>query len=203
MKKYIFAFLLWMSATQVQGWHLTSEFKVGVFSPTSTILRDLYRDGWANYQLEFTYTPFSCENPCWWKQFFLFAAGNYIYQKGESDGEDTETDIEIFPATLGIKYIYPTPWKIDFYASGGARYFFLNIDNKDEGIVRRDRARGLGGVFSIGSLIHVYPFVLLDLFIDYSFRNFSKNDFYDTEVERTAGIDIAGWTAGIGLGYKF
>lgn len=201
---FIIALFLFLPSSLFADRYLV-EGKIGYFRPFSADLRDIYSDGWANYQIEAAYSPFSDCNPCWWSQFFAWGGVNYLYDKGETRSgiEDDETDIQLYGATLGIKYIQTLPCNTRVYGGAGFRYIFLRIDNHDDSIDRRERADGLGGVFNLGLILQPYRCFVIDFYTDVTLKHFSESEFTKQNNEVAEGIDVSGITFGVGVGILF
>ncbi len=182
-----------------------AEAKIGYFRPFSDTLRDIYSDGWANYELEISYTPFCVCDPCWWTNFYAWGGYNYLYDKGEtrSGVNDDVTDIQIYSFSLGLKYFQPMPCCTELYAGAGLRYFILRIDNRDNTVDRRERANGLGGVFSLGFIVRPYRCFTMDFFTDLAVKHFDESEFTKQNNEVEKSIDVTGITFGVGVGIVF
>ncbi len=200
----VFFFLILLFAPSLQADEYIAEFKAGYFRPTNDILRQIFPDGWANYQGELSYSPFSrsCRN--WWRGLFVWASGNYLHSRGQSAVGIQDCQIKIIPAAGGIKYLHSLPCCVQAYGSIGLKYFWLRLDTKDEFSKRIDRAQGLGGVFSVGALFHPLRFVIIDFFVDYSLKHFDKSNFKVKESDVIPScVDISGLTFGAGVGVWF
>lgn len=202
-KKFCFLVLCFLLSSLSAAEYL-GEFKVGYFRPTNDILRDIFPDGWPNYQLEISYSPFSrsCDN--WWRNFFAWGSINYLHADGESAVGIDDCTIDILPVALGLKYMHPLPCCTQAYASAGLKYFWLHVDSHDDIEHLKDRAHGLGAVIAIGALFHPIRNVFLDFFVDYSFKHFNKSNFSIKQNNVIpSAVDISGITFGVGVGFWF
>jgi len=205
MRKKIYFLLLFFSIfSSLSADEYLAEVKVGYFRPSNNLFRDLFPDGWPNYQIELSYSPFARTCKDWWRGFFGWASVNYLHAAGNTIARIDDCSICIIPAAIGLKYLYPIPCDAQIYAGMGLKYFWLRVDNKDPEIHFKDRARGLGGVFSIGALFHPIRNVFVDLFVDYSLKHFDKRHFSQKENNVIpSDVNISGLTLGIGAGLWF
>ena len=204
MKKKLCIIAFCFLFSSVSAHEYLAEIKVGYFRPTNSLFRDIFPDGWPNYQLELSYSPFSrsCDN--WWRNFFAWGSFNYLHAEGKSTVVFDDCNIDIIPVALGLKYMYPLPCCTQAYASAGLKYFWLRIDNKDPILHLKDRAEGLGGVIAVGALFHPIRNIFCDFFVDYSFKHFDKSNFQVKENHVIpSSVDISGITFGIGVGVWF
>jgi hypothetical protein len=180
------------------------EVKVGYFRPTSDTLRDIFPDGWPNYQVELSYSPFSRCSKEWWRHFFAWGSVNILHIDGDSEVGVDDCAMSIIPVALGLKYMVPLPCCTQAYASAGLKYFWLRVDNKVDDINLRDRASGLGGAFAIGALFHPLKNLFFDFFVDYSIKHFKASNFSVKENSFIpSSVDISGLTCGVGVGLWF
>ncbi|MCH9627738.1 MAG: hypothetical protein S4CHLAM2_13810 [Chlamydiales bacterium] len=205
MKFSVFLALLLLAIIPAQADRYLFDAKVGYFRPFSDELRNIYSEGWASYQVEAAYSPFSSCNSAWWSNFFAWGGYNYLYDKGEtrSGMDDDETIIQFYNFTLGLKYLVPMFCNTRLYGAAGARYFFLRIDNCDDAVGHRERANGMGSAFSLGVLFQPYRCFVMDFFTDVMVRKFTDSDFTTRCDEVAEDLDISGITFGIGIGILF
>ncbi len=182
-----------------------AEGKVAYFRPFSDKLRDFYSDGWVNYQVELSYSPFNSCNPDWWSKFFIWGSYNYLYDSGSIASRflDDETDIQFYNFSLGLKYIQPLPCNTYVYGAAGLKYIFLRNDNHDETVARRERANGLGEVLSIGFLFQTWRCIVINLYSDVTFKYFRQSNFSSKDHEIAEGVDVSGVSFGLGAGIRF
>lgn len=202
--KYLLPLLLLFTAPAYADRYLV-EAKIGHFRPFSEELRSIYSDGWANYQLEISYSPWNWSDCCWWENFFVWGGYNFLYDKGSTRSgiDDDESEIQLYNFTLGLKYFQDLPCCAKAYAGAGLRYFFLRIENKDETVDRRERAAGLGGVFNFGLVFNPWRRLLVDFYTDVPIKRFRESEFTKQNDEIAESIDVSGITFGIGVGIYF
>ncbi|MBI3211263.1 MAG: hypothetical protein HYZ47_01070 [Simkania negevensis] len=175
------------------------EGKIGYFQPASGILKEIYGKGWTNYQFEISQGLSKSQRG--WKNIYLWGSVNYVTKTGRSLGGHDKTNIRILPLSAGFKLVCPLMSSLDMYFSGGARYFFLYIDNEVDFVLKKVRNNGLGGVFSIGTLIHPRPHFFIDLFADYSIKEF--NFHKERPTVKRYKLQVGGLTVGAGIGVNF
>ncbi|NGX60617.1 MAG: hypothetical protein K940chlam9_00083 [Chlamydiae bacterium] len=206
MKKHLLVIFLVFGTffAPLSAYEILVEGKIGAYFPKGDTIKDVFSNTIGNYQAEISWTPFR-RSVCledWWKNLYAFGSVSYITSRGETITED-DTDFEIIPVSLGIKYIQPLPWCFEVYGSIAPRYFFLDIHNENEGVKSTDRARGLGGVYSIGALFRPCRCLFVDLYVDYSHKRFDDDNFESGNNIIAHTVELSGFTAGIGLGLAF
>lgn len=181
------------------------EGRVGHFRPFSEELRDIYSEGWVNYQVDASYSPFDSCHPNWWGGFFLWGNYGYSYDSGSTRSGilDDQTSIQFYTLSLGLKYLYPMPCKTFLYGYGGLRYLFLRINNDDETVDRREHAEGLGGALGLGVLFQPCKYLVFDLFADMTTKYFKQSNFTKKNEEIPEGVDVGGVILGLGIGFRF
>lgn len=194
MKKILFYFLLPLTVSEVfsSEQRIIVEAKFSYFLPSSQQFRDIYGAGGINYEISIT-APV-------WKVVNVWAAADYFDKTGRSLKGNQTTYIQIIPATLGLKYIYP----IDcFRVYGGAamKYFHVHTVNNSSFVDHEINRNGLGGVAEVGGMF-CYKHLVIDLFTNYSYKKFSSSDSHHSNVQ-TNSLQIGGWNFGGGVGYKF
>lgn len=180
------------------------EAKFGHFRPFLNTLRELYDNGWDDYQFEASYSPFECCNPNWWKNFFVWGSYSFIFNRGFTFTglDDTEINIHLNAFSLGLKYIQPLPWHFDIYGSVGGRYLWVKTRNSDETVEPWEKAQGLGGVLGGGLLFYPAKLFVVDLYTNFMFKHFGESHF-ESNGSTAKSLDVSGVTIGVGAGFRF
>lgn len=193
--KYFLSFFLILikciSASLPEG--ITTEARFSYFIPSSKTLSDIYDSGGVDYEL--------MGNIPIWKGITAWWAGDYFYKEGRSLGSNDRTRIQIGAATLGAKYMHSLA-KFTPYGGLGMKYFFLKINNHGEYVNHSIWKNGLGGVVEIGTLYTIIQHFVLDIYVSYSYKEFSPPHNSNVNV-KTKSLNIGGWNLGGGLGYQF
>jgi hypothetical protein len=125
-----------------------------------------------------------------WRGLAVWLGGSYFSRKGELTFTKEVTELKIMAVGGGIKYIFPVKAKIDIYGAGGVNYYSYDEEN----VLGEVSKGGVGVVVKAGGLINIIKGLLLDVYINYSYCQMKPADFK---------INIGGFGAGIGWGYRF
>jgi len=198
----LLAFFLLLCASSFANYccdHVLIEGKLAYFRPNDSTIRDIYGSAWLNSQAEITTRVWGdCHN------LSLYGSVNYLCNTGKSIDEACKTKIKILPVTAGLKYracVKQTGRRLDLYAAGGPRYFFLWIDNKDPFVTRKVDKNGLGWVVEGGALFFLTQCLCVDLFLDYSSKTFLLSG--SNPLVQGHKVNVGGFSAGAGLGFQF
>ncbi len=176
--------------------YMGTKFEVGVsyYYFQSSVLRDIYDNGAANYRASISQNI--------WNNLDLWAGASYLHKNGKSLNAHERTSIQIVPVSLGLKYILPLNLScVDLYLNGAFKYFFFKTHDHSDFVKEHRHKSGLGGVFGAGSYFNVSKHFFLDLFVDYSFKHMH---FSNAQPNITGhSLQIGGWDFGGGLGYQF
>jgi len=157
------------------------ELKSHYFIPSEEAFRDIYRGGiemGAEVSVEIA------------RRFAVWLGGSYFSRKGELTFTKEETELRIMALGGGIKYIFPAGAGIDIYGAGGVSYYSYNEEN----VLGEVSKGGLGVVLKAGGLVKIINGIFFDAYINYSYCKMKPADFK---------INIGGFGAGVGLGYRF
>lgn len=168
------------------------EAKVGYFRPSAKVLRSVYGGG-ADYEL-------SASGPVW-KKLRLYGAVDLFYKRGKSEGGGQNTRIRIIPLSLGLQYPFKVSKHVDFFMSGGPRYYFVQFKNDSHFVDRKVTGSGLGGFVSAGFLFSLGSKWKIDLFTDYGYKRIHFRASKQGVTAHT--IQVGGLIAGGGIGYVF
>lgn len=156
------------------------EIKGGYFSPADKDFREIYGSGLI-YGSELTIRI--------WENFELWIGVSHFRKDGELTFTQEETKINNIPFGSGIKYRFFTG-DVSFYGGLGINYFHSKEINAIGDVTKN----GLGYVAKIGSYVEITSGLLIDIYGEYSYCKIKPPDF---------GVNIGGFSAGIGLGYGF
>jgi len=181
--------------------------RVAYYHPSSSKVRRIYGDGWADYQLEI-----SKEIGSEWR---VWAGVSGFSRKGDSIGFHDKTRLQLLPISLGLKYDYPFTCNLDVFVGGAASYSFLRIHDHSEYVREHTRKQNWGGVVQSGLNYRFSDWGVVSLFADYFFQRFRFHDSHrhsslyfsnDNDghrfVERFS-LDMSGYKVGVGLGATF
>ena len=174
---------------------LKAEAGVTYFLPESHLIRKIYGGG-ANY-----YITFAQKLSKHWEAWGAF---NYFSKNGHSLGDKQSTSIKLYPFSLGFKYLFPfhsSQLDVDLYLQGAFKYYFLRINNHSQFVEKYTSKEGLGGIFGIGTYLHVYQCFYIDVLINYSFKRFHEVVYLPNT--KSQPINAGGWDFGGGIGYSF
>lgn len=176
---------------------VTAEMRVAYYHPYSSLVRRIYGNGWADYQLELS-APIAYN----WK---ICTGISGFSREGESIGLNDPTRLQLIPLNLGLKVFFPLFDCVNFYLGGAVCYSSLNIkDDSEHNIHRHIRRQGLGGLLQSGVTYRFWREAYVSLFADYFFQkfHFSKSKRSHHYVERIK-LDMSGYKMGVGLGMVF
>ena len=195
MKKSLFLLSIlptWLMAFSIQG-------DVSYFRPSSHILREIYGKGWVDYKVELNGPVSSCH--WFWEKISVFGDVSYLHKTGHSLGGHYKTEITIVPISLGLKWVQPIGCATRFYLGAAPRYFFLRIHDHLSVVKEKINKNGLGGMAITGFNFDLWKGLYLDLFVSYSFKNFSKPS--TPHGVRGHSLQVGGLDVGGGLGWTF
>ncbi|NIM91926.1 MAG: hypothetical protein GTO17_13385 [Candidatus Aminicenantes bacterium] len=120
----------------------------------------------------------------------VWLGGSYFSRKGELTFTKEETELRIMAFGGGIKYIFPAGAGIDIYGAAGVNYCSYDEEN----VLGEVSKGGVGVVMKAGGLVKIINGIFLDIYTSYSYCKMKPADFK---------INIGGFGAGVGLGYRF
>jgi hypothetical protein len=171
-------------ASQMLSAETMVEAKAAYFNPTSSSFRSVYSGG-GMYSLEATARA--------WRQFYGWGSVGYFGRNGSSVGLGNSAHIQMVPFGIGAKYIACCDC-IKPYIGLGMLVTYVNLHNDSPFVTHKQHKWGVGGIVKGGLLIDLPCCWFADLFADYNY----------TKVHFSSGTaNISGYSAGVGLGYKF
>ncbi|CUI15752.1 conserved hypothetical protein [Candidatus Protochlamydia naegleriophila] len=172
------------------------EARVAYYRPSSKKVKEIYGNGWADYQVELS--KGFCDN---WRAFVGVSG---FSKSGRSLGEHDKTTLRLIPLTFGVKYVYNYAPCVDIYIGGGAAYSWLRIKDHSSYVHEHVKKSRFGGIAQIGAYYYFNECLFADVFIDYLFQkyDFSNSHSYSRYVERH-DVNLSGFKVGAGLGYRF
>ncbi len=160
---------------------ITVELKGYYFMPSEEAFSDIYGGG----------IKFGAETSIEvWRRLVVWLGGSYFSKKGELTFTKEETELRIMAIGGGIKYVFPVGAGIDVYGAGGVNYCSYDEEN----VLGEVSKEGVGVVVKAGGLIKIIKDLFLDIYASYSYCKMKPADFK---------INIGGFGAGFGLGYRF
>lgn len=173
--------------------HWEASARVGYFYPTDKKVREIYSDGWPEYQLELAYTfcgPWS-----------VWTNVGYFTEDGHSIGFGDDTRLQLVPVGAGVKYNFNFACNWDAYLGAGATYSFMRIKDDSEFVEEHVSKNAWGGVVKSGIRYHFYQCGFVELFTDYYYTKFNFSGD-DDGIERH-DANLSGFLFGAGLGISF
>ncbi len=156
------------------------ELKGHYFHPSEEAFRDIYGGG-IMYGAEASIGV--------WREIEVWFGGNYFAKKGELTFTKEETKLEIFPIGGGVKYRLLSG-NLAFYMGFGLNYYQYKESNPIGDVSKG----GLGYIGKVGSYVKVTKELLIDIYANYAYCKMKPGDYE---------INIGGFEAGIGIGYRF
>ena len=174
--------------------------RVSYFLPESSSLQNVSYNGGAYYQVTGTVPMYDGDLFAlrglnfWW-------AVDYFYKSERSTRFNNRGHIQMVPITAGLKYIYPA-YNFRPYLGAGFKYYFVKIHNSSPFLQENIRRNGLGGTIEIGLLTFLARYLVMDLFLTYSFKQFNSY-FINSRNVINYSFNVGGLNIGGGLGLKF
>ena len=186
---------------------ISVEGRVAYFHPSSSKVRRIYGDGWADYQLEISKGVY--------ENLRIWAGVNGFSRGGESKGfHHHHTRLQLIPINFGLKYYIPFCTDFNFYLSGAASYSFLRIKDNSHYVHEHTHKNGWGGLVQAGITYDFWRCAYVNLFAEGFFQEF---DFHNSHGSSGYGsynssssrfikrhkLDMSGYKLGVGIGYTF
>ena len=175
-----------------------AEVRVAYYRPASKRVRDIYGDGWADYQLVLS-APLSCN----WD---LFGSVAGFGRNGRTSCFHDKTTLKLFPVSLGLRYVKTLDSSTIAYLGGAASYSFLRIHDHSPYVIEHTRKEAWGGLVELGINRYFWNCAYVSAFFDYYFQKFHFKDtrggYYDGYIERNT-LNMNGYKIGVGLGVSF
>ncbi len=179
---------------------VTIEARFSYFWPESSLFRQVYHNGGVDYQLTGTVPLFQGDSMAlrglnfWW-------AVDYFKAEGKSTPLENKTTIQIEPLTAGLKWIYPKSMIRPFFGAG-MKYYFVQIYNDSPYVKKHVARNGVGFSVETGVQLLASKYIMSDLFIAYSFKQFGSRSINSPTVQAT-WFDVGGLNIGGGIGVTF
>ncbi|MDP1879689.1 MAG: hypothetical protein Q8K60_01955 [Parachlamydiaceae bacterium] len=186
--------------------------RVAYFHPASSKVRDIYSNGWADYQIEIGKE--FCNNLQLWVGVSGFSQNGRSIISGLSSSYDSffdfssrgdKTSISFIPVYLGLKYFFPITCQLKAYIGAAGLYGSLRIKDHSHYVHEHVDKKGFGGLVQIGLNYYFDKCFFLNVFGDYLFQHFDfSNDHHSSYyyVERN-DLNLNGYKVGAGIGFTF
>lgn len=207
---------------------ITGEVRVAYYHPSSSRVRRIYGDGWADYQFElssslnrlgglvgigdlrFAGIGLSDLNLDW----KIWAGVSGFSRKGDSIGFHDDTRLQLIPVYLGLKIFYPLFCNVKAYIGGAGCYSFLRIRDDSDYVHRHTRKEAWGGVIQSGLTYNFCEWGVVSVFSDYFFQQFHFHDshyssftgstyYHESRYIERSKLNMSGYKVGVGLGVTF
>lgn len=169
--------------------------RVAYFYPVSKKVRDIYDNGWADYQVEISKEFYPCI------QGWIGVSG--FSKQGHSIGFGNRTRLQLIPLSFGLKYVYPLMCNLEGYAGLGACYSFLKIRDHSNYVIQHISKNDWGGIAQLGVNYYVYNCFFVNVFVDYYFQKFNFHHVDYSYYTERHNLNISAWKFGGGVGYRF
>lgn len=169
------------------------EIKGGYFIFSDAILRKVYDEGGLDVQLSASYPI--------WRCIQLYCSLEYLERHGKSLGAGEKTKIWEVPVSLGLKPVFSICNNIEYYVALGPRYFFVRAHTDSETLDPDLQSNGLGGFINTGFNFFPYRRLLVDIFVEYSYKKLAFHASRPNVQGRT--IQVGGLALGLGLSLPF
>lgn len=184
-----------------------ADFRVAYYSPSSSKVRKIYGDGWADYQVELSKDI--------WCDLRGYVGVSGFSQDGHSICQHDKTTIQLIPISFGLKYDFPIFNCTKLYIGGAACYSLLRIRDHSDYVHKHVNKNEWGGIVQSGISYKFWQCFELSIFADYYFQrfDFSKNSrisdsgygsYYGRGgyVKRN-NLNMNGYKVGGGLAFSF
>lgn len=185
--KFFFILFILLPAALWAG--MTTQARVGDYSPKSNTLSKIFHKGGLEFETETSLQV--TEN------FSLWLNLNGFQKKGSSLGLENNMNLAIFPLSSGIKYHLTFAKCISFYVGGGVSYSFLYLHDNTPFIKQHTHQKVWGKVGKSGVLLFLTDKLFIDLFADYYL---TKTSAFSKDLPPQ---NIGGLRTGIGLGTSY
>jgi opacity protein-like surface antigen len=176
------------SFAEARGWSLAG--RAAYFYPQDSLMRDIYGDGWPDYEIEAEYA--------FTQKFSCFSNLSYYHKCGESTCIGYSTTVDHFAFNAGFKrYLRCNPCYSPYFGLGlgVARVHF---HDKSPFVRQHTRKTGFSVLAKSGIDFRIAKCWYLDAFLDYNFNTFSFDSY-----EGTTRNDVQTGGPKIGLGIKY
>jgi hypothetical protein len=170
----------------------TTELRGGYFLPASQVMREIYKNGGPEVEVEQIIRLDRSLNL--WLNF------NYFQREGHSVGLKDKTTIHLYPFSLGIKYNFHLLESFDLYFGLGGSTTSVRIHDHSAFVKKHIHERAFGGVGKFGFLYFIGKMVCIDLFADYYYTRISG--VHRSGVQGTSR-QVGGLRTGLGLGVRY
>lgn len=164
------------------GSSVLNEFKMGYFRFADKKLRQRYNDGLLDLQLTSSIN--------FWKRLYAYVGVEYVESDGRIPKSHTKIKIRMLPVSLGVQYMKPITYDLNYYFTIGGRYFFVHQWTHSRSLTHR----GLGGFANTGFIYYLNYHLVFDIFGEYSIKKMHFHDMGGSE-------RVGGLTLGAGIGY--
>ena len=166
------------------------EAKGSFYYPTSPRFRHIYSEG-GLFGAEASFRAY--------EQLFAWISGSFTTMSGHSLGLHDSTRIAFYPFGAGIKYFWPIKFA-DIYLGAGGLGVFMHIHDQSSYTPPKINRWGGGAILKGGCIFNCSKHLFVDLFSDYSFL-YVPVPKHPPLIKNNA--NLSGWSAGIGIGYRF
>lgn len=163
------------------------EGRVSGFYPTQKLMREIYGNWLAEYEIEFGMPVYPF--PSWQ----AWGNVNYVSSHGHTREFDTRTELENTNFGFGAKYLMGINSCTLCYLGAGLNCAFVLVHNKSPYVKRHVYKTGFGGIFKAGVSVEPIDHLFFEAFVDYLYQPMD----FQTHAQ------IGGYKFGGGIGYRF
>lgn len=165
------------------GSFFLTEFKMGYFRFGDKKLRKMYNEGLLDLQLTSSIN--------FWKRLYAYVGVEYIESRGRlHHNHHKKIRIHSVPLSLGVQYMKPITFDLNYYLTLGPRYFIVHQSTHRRSLTRS----GFGGFINTGFLYYINHHIVFDMFGEYSCKNLRFSHL-------GGNLQVGGLTIGAGIGY--
>lgn len=200
MKKFfLLSCVILSSAFGLNAWEnvdCSIEARVSGFLPTSSRVREIYKRGWAVYELQVSQTYCNVWTP--------WIGGSWMTElNGRSRCFHNKTRLRLDGVRFGLQTQYCLTSCLQFYLGGGLIYNFLRIHDKSRFVKQHISKNALGSIAQIGLYYDFYKCFFLDLNFEYLYQRFNFSRDRRFRHVRRNDLNLNGFKIGAGLGVTF
>lgn len=194
MKKFVMCLVslcllpLWLAS---EGFDVAA--RAGYFLPLSDNARNIYMDGWAEYEIEARYT-LSCPWGVW-------ANVGYTHVNGHSHILHNHTRLTMVPISAGFRYVWQLQRNYEAYLGLGGSCSILRIHDESPYVHEHIHKIAYGVTAKSGLIYHFACWGFFEGFIDYNYTRFNFSGHRDNIYRND--LDMSSFLFGGSIGITF
>jgi hypothetical protein len=197
MKFLLIFFCATLNVVSLYGGETVSyslEGKVSGFLPTSKRIREVYKDGWADYEIQATQTL--CSRWALWESVHLSPVS------GKSTALHNKTRLNLWGLKGGVERRFDYNDCFSFYAGVGASYQLLHIHDQSHYVRKHFYRNKWGAVIKTGIRYVLSPGFFISINAEYLYQRFCFSGNLHPHVPLN-DVDLSGFVLGAGISVLF